>query len=170
MKKRTNFCIGIFALLCSAQSVQAGFHAAPGGSILMAVGRLEPWFIAVDKKLENRINSLKIVRTVQHESLICSFDIQRDGSIRNLNIERSSGLENLDASVLAVLKEISFARCPNNVPVRRGVFCDVSVIDGYAQVFTHLNPNNREMYFPVEYYSKKRPPYNLRIGIAIPRQ
>ncbi len=80
MKKRTNFCVGIFALLCSAQSVQAGFHATPGGPILMAVGRLEPWFIAVDKKLENLINSTKIAKNLQHESLICRFDIQRDGS------------------------------------------------------------------------------------------
>ncbi len=92
------------------------------------------------------------------------------GPIRNLNIEKSSGLKSLDASVLAVLKGTSLVRCPNNVPVRRGLFCDVSVVDGHAQVFTHLNPNNRAMYFPVEYYSKKRPPYDLRIGTPIPRQ
>ncbi len=155
-----------------AQSPSTSINA-PGGEILSAVVRLEPWFAKIDRQLEQKSESVKDLNSSLGESrlLTCSFSVNKTGEISGLKIEKSSGVSSIDTAALRLLTEaVPFDPCPNNVPIKRGMQCEFTVDRTGTKIFSKLNPSNRLMYFRVDNFGNSTAlDHSLRIGAVSPR-
>jgi TonB family protein len=96
-------------------------------SIVLALDKLRPWFDDIGSSI-SRSPDFPALINAMHDPITCTFDLNSDGTIKNLKVEVSSGYQSLDKKCLQLLCATApFKQPPNDLPFQRGLavtLCD----------------------------------------------
>jgi len=84
--------------------------------------RLKNWFLIYQTHI--LANSTPEEKDLNHKSVSCSFTPTAEGEIKDLKIEQSSGSEEIDKKVLAIVRKVDLKRIApltSFLPFKRGI-------------------------------------------------